>query len=207
MTLQNLFWDSCIFIRYVCGDESADHFQDIARYIDDVKSGKRKVYFSTITYAEMRQDFFKGSPFGSIKDFFSDMGSNFIPIEPGPNILIATGELRSSKSTNPGDPNPPKQRSIATPDAILLMTCLYARDALGIDDIVFQTTDEGKGKNWYGKSIPIIGFERWYPEATRTERVREVCSLSREKPLHPEPTLQGIVSNATRTDASSGTAV
>ncbi len=107
--------------------------------------------------------------------------------------MIATGELRSAKSTNPGDPNPPAQRSIATPDAIIMMTCLYARDALGIGDIVFHTTDEGKGKNWYGRSVPIIGLERWYPEATRTDRIKEVCSLRRVKPIHPEPLLGGIV--------------
>jgi hypothetical protein len=73
------------------------------------------------------------------------------------------------------------------------MTCLFARDVLGIDDIIFHTTDEGKGKNWYGRSIPIIGFERWYPEVTRTARVKEICSLKREKPLHPQPMLEGIV--------------
>lgn len=193
MSLKNLFWDSCVFIRYVVGDTTAPHFADIARFIEDAKAGKRSIYFSTITLAEMRQEFFVGSPFGSIKEFLDDLGASFIPIEPNPNIMIATGELRSAKSTNPGDPNPPIQRSIATPDAIILMSCVYARDVLGIEDIVFHTTDEGKGKNWYGRSVPIIGFERWFPESTRTDKVKEVCSLERVKPQHPEPMLEGIV--------------
>jgi hypothetical protein len=190
---KNLFWDSCVFIRYVTRDESSPHFQDICRFASEARSGKRQILYSTLTLAEFRQDHFTESPFGSVKDFFDDMGSACIPIEPNPNVMIAAGELRSAKSTNPGDPNPPKQRSIATPDAIILSTCLFARDQLGIDDIIFHTTDEGKGKNWYGRSVPIIGLERWYPESTRTEMIRRICTLPREKPIHPEPTLDGIV--------------
>lgn len=192
--LSNLFWDSCMFIRFLIGDESAPHFTDIARFISDAKGRRRTIYFSTLTFAEMRQEFFQGTGFGTIQDFFDDLGASFVPIEPSPNIMISSGELRSAKSTNPGDPNPPAQRSIATPDAIILATCLFAKDQLGIEDIVFHTTDEGKGKNWYGRSVPIIGFERWFPESTRTDMVKRVCALPREKPVHPEPTLEGIVS-------------
>ena len=192
----DLFWDSCIFIRYLIGDETADCFEDIAKFVTEAKAKKRTIHFSTITFAEIRQEFFKGGAYGTVQEFFEDLGSSFTPIEPNPNILIAAGELRSAKSTNPGDPNPPTQRSIATPDAILLESCLFARDQLGISDIVFHTTDEGKGKNWYGRSVPIIGFERWYPESTRTERVKKVCSLTRTKPLHPQPSFDGILSIA-----------
>lgn len=205
MSHENLFWDSCIFIRYLIGDTSAPHFSDIARFIDEAKAKKRKIYYSTLTYAEIRQEFFKPTAAGSVKDFFEDLGASFIPIEPNPNILIRSGELRSAKSTNPGDPkNPPAQRSIATPDAIILSTCLFARDAFGISDVIFQTTDEGKGKNWYGRSVPIIGFEKWYPESTRTERVKEICSLPREKPIHPQPMLEGIVVHGNFPDSKRG---
>ena len=188
----NLFWDSCVFIRYITNDVDADHFQDIARFVGEAKAGKRKIYYSTISLAEFRQDHFVGSEYGSIRDFFDDMGASCIPIEPNPNVLISVGELRSAKSTNPGDPKGPS-RSIATPDAIIMMSALFARDALGVDDIVLHSTDEGKGKNWYGRSVPVIGFESWFPPATRTDRVKEVCSLPREKPTHPEPMLEGIV--------------
>ena len=207
MTLKNLFWDSCIFIRYIIGDETQSHFHDIERFIEDAKSGKRKIYFSTITYAEIRQEYFVGTSHGSVRDFFEDLGANFIPIEPNPNILIETGELRSSKSTNPSDPSA-SGRSIATPDAILMMTCLFARNHLGISDIVFHTTDEGKGKNWYGRSVPIVGFERWFPEPTRTPKVREVCSLLREKPVHPEPSLLvGIPGHADSNKSQPGNSI
>ena len=189
---KNLFWDSCVFIRYVANDVVADHFNDIARFVAEAKSGKRQIYYSTITLAEFKPDHFNGSEFGSVRDFFDDMGSACIPIEPNPNVLISVGELRSARSTNPQKPDGP-HRSIATPDAIILMSALFARNALGVSDLILHSTDEGKGKNWYGRSVPLVGFERWYPESTRTDRVKEVCSLPREKPIHPEPELEGIV--------------
>lgn len=188
--LKHLFWDSCIFIRYITNDVNAGHFDDIARLVADAKAGKRQIYYSTISLAEFRQEYFDGSQFGSIRDFFDDMGSACIPIEPNPNVMMAVSELRSAKSTNPSDPRA-SGRAIATPDAIVMMSAVYARDAHGISDIVLQSTDEGKGKGWFGRSVPIVGFERWYPEATRTDRVKEVCALPREKPIHPEPELFG----------------
>ena len=193
MTEQAIFWDSCVFITYLIGDDSARHFNDIVKYVDEAISRKRKIYFSTLTFAEIRQEFFKTNGPGSTLDFFADLGSNFVPIEPNPNIMIAAGELRSAKCVNPGDPYKPSVRSLATPDAIIMMTCLFAREAFGLQDIVFHTMDEGKGKNWYGKSVPIIGFEKWYPETTRTKRVNDICSLRREQPIHPEPSLSGII--------------
>lgn len=186
MTLKNLFWDSCVFIRYITNDVDAPYFGDIAKFVDEAKARKRQIYYSTISLAEFRQEYFIGSSYGSIQDFFDDMGSACLPVEPNPNIMISVSELRSAKSTNPSDPKS-TGRAIATPDAIVMMSALYARDALGIEDIVLHSTDEGKGKGWAGRSVPIIGFEKWYPEATRTDSVKKVCGLAIEKPMHPEP--------------------
>lgn len=191
--LENLFWDTCVFIRYFVGDASQPHFSDICRFVEEARAGKRKIHFSTITLAEFNQNHFQGGDYGSVRDFLEDMGSACVPIEPNPNIMIASGELRSAKATDPGRPSKPTNRVISTPDAIMLMSCIYARDALGISDIVLHSTDEGKHPNWAGKCIPIIGFDWWYPDATRTDRVKEVCSLAREKPIHPEPQLEGII--------------
>ena len=188
--LEHLFCTLCIFIRYLTNDISAPYFDDIARFVGEAKQRKRQIYYSTISLAEFRQEYFDESRFGSIREFFEDMGSACLPIEPNPNIMMAVSELRSAKSTDPGNPKG-KGRVIATPDAIVMMSALYARDALGIADLVLHSTDEGKGKGWAGKTIPVVGFERWYPEATRTDRVKEVCSLLRELPAHPEPGLFG----------------
>lgn len=122
-------------------------------------------------------------------DFFKTLGGQFEPIDPDPVILRWAGELRNAPVTNPNDGKPAK-RVLSTPDAIHLSTCLYARDVLNIKDIVFQSFDEGHSATGEERrTVPPIGFERWYPEPTRTPRVRDVCSLEREIPAHPNPGL------------------
>lgn len=193
MNSENLFWDSCVFIRYFVGDDSAAHFEDICRFVDEAKIGKRKIHFSTVTLAEFKQQHFVDSQFGSIREFLEDMGTACIPIEPNPNVMIQCSELRSATPVDPGRPKSPCRRVVATPDGIILMSAVYAKEALGIEDLVLHSTDEGKGKTWAGNCIPIIGFEKWYPDSTRTTVVQSVCNLNRSKPIHPEPHLTGMV--------------
>lgn len=192
---EHIFWDSCVFIRYLT-ELPSDFVGDISAYIKDVKDGSRKVYYSTIVYTEIRQRYFDypgqngtGSYRGTV-ELFEDLGRNFIPIEPSPNILLDAGQMRSVDSVNP-DPKALSNRVLSTPDAIHLATCLFARDVFGLDEIVFQTFDAGKRGNHDGKCIPMLGFERWYPERVRTPIIQGVCSMPRGLPEHPQPSMFG----------------
>lgn len=192
---EHLFWDSCVIIRYVTRSPS-ELLGDLDDYVESAKRGDRKIYCSTLAMTEIRPRYFIGGKFGSIRQFFIDMESAFYPVEPNPNILIAAGELRDAEPVNPSDDNAANVRTIGTPDAIHLMTCLYIRDSLEVRDIVFHTFDEGKGKTWEGKCVPLLGFERWFPAEVRTERVKEVCGLPRTKPIYPQGNLLREVTDA-----------
>jgi hypothetical protein len=119
--------------------------------------------------------------------------------------MIWAGTLKDAQATNPGDPRlePERVRVVGTPDAIHFATCIYARDTLGIADIIFHTLDEGKGPSWEGRCIPLLGFERWYPTASRTAHVERVCGLKRSKPIHPRPNLTGIAAHGRAIDLGS----
>lgn len=69
------------------------------------------------------------------------------------------------------------------------MTCVFARDVLGLEDIVFHTFDDGKGKNWEGKCVPLLSFDEWTGGLEDNELVQAVLKLPRQKPTHPEPNL------------------
>lgn len=160
---KNLYWDSCVFIRYITRHPT-DCLADIDQYVAEAKLGDVKIHFSTIVFAEIRPRFLKPRR-PSIEKFFADLGSSFAPFDPNPNVLAYSGKLRDHDPVNPGNPKieEERKRSIGTPDAIHLATCLYLRDVAGIPDIVFHTFDEGRGVNWEGRCVPLIGFERWYP--------------------------------------------
>ena len=185
---EHMFWDSCVFFRYLTSSPT-EFVDDIARFITDAKAGKRKIYFSTIAYVEISQEALTTGGYDTIRQFFDDWGRAFIPIEPNPNILIEAGELRDAKPVDPSNPRINTKRKIGTPDAIHLMTCLYARDVLGLSDIVFHSFDTGRGATWEGKCIPMLGFERWYPNEHRARQINRVCDLPREQPLYPDADL------------------
>jgi hypothetical protein len=161
--------------------------------------------YSTVTFAEIRQDALKRKGYATIQDFFADFEGAFFPIDPNPNIMIAAGELKDAKATNPSDAKTTKQRVIGTADAIHLATCLYIRDVMGVKDIIFHTFDNGKGATWEGKCVPLLTFERWFPAASRAGRVLDVCGLTRSKPEHPAPRFSGMTPNAATVNSSGST--
>jgi predicted nucleic acid-binding protein len=179
--LNNIYWDSCVFYRFLT-QKPFNFVDDISRFIEDAKKGTRKIYCSTIVLAEIRAEALKR---GNIQDFFASLKSAVNLVDPDPNIMIMAGQLKDSRAVNPGDIKG-KARVVGTADAIHLATCIYLRDQLGISDVVFHTFDDGKGATWEGKCIPLLSFERWYPAKTRTPIVGDVCDLTRCKPSHPE---------------------
>ena len=185
---RNVYWDSCVFYSLLTG-KPPEHQANVLELLHDAKSGSVKIHCSTITYAEIRQKSLRQKGHLTIADFFQDLGSAVVTIDPNPNIMIAAGELRDAEPTNPSDVTTPNKRSIGIADAIHLQTCLYLRDVMNVKDIEFQTFDQGKGKTWEGRCVPLLGFERWFPEATRTKRVRDVCGLTRKLPAPLQPNM------------------
>jgi predicted nucleic acid-binding protein len=186
---QNMFWDSCVFIRYLTQTPS-QYVQDIENFIRDAQAGRRSIYFSTLAFTEIRPRYLRQHQHGSIQDFFDNWRSAFIPIDPTPNVYITAGELRDVDPTNPSDATAPL-RVLGTADSIHLATCLHVRDTLGARDIVFHTFDEGKGKTWEGRCVPLLTFERWYPQNRRTPLIEDICNLPRRIPAYPQMGLFG----------------
>lgn len=181
---QHLFWDSCVFIRYLTG-QPPEGLSDIEQYLDDAVHGKARIYVSTVAFTEIKPQFLRRRDYGDINDFFRDFEGAFSLISPTPDIFSWAGALRDPMYHHATK----KPRVVGTPDAIHLMTCIYARDVLGLKDIIFQTFDDGKGKNWEGKCVPLLSFHEWTSGLENNKLVQAVVKLPRQKPIHPEPRL------------------
>jgi len=183
--LDNLFWDSCVFIRYLTGNP--DHrLTDIGEFIRDAQKGQRRIWFSTIAFTEIRPSHLKLKGYGSVADFMEDMAGAFTPIDPNPNILMMAGEMRDVRPLHPQADPKAQQRTLGTPDAIHLASCLHVRDVLGVQDIVFHTFDNGKGSVWEGKCVPLLSFQDWYKNGKSHQHIAAVCALPRKEPIYPQ---------------------
>ena len=155
--------------------------------------------------AEFLPQYLAESKYGDIDDFVADLGGAFTPIDPNPNIMSLAGKMRGVIGRDKSEPRKPTGRSLGLGDAIHLATCVFARDVLEIEDIVFQSLDEGKGKSWEGKCYPLIGFEDWFPPGARCPMAELIIGLKRELPIHPEPRFEGFskgVANANATGSA-----
>lgn len=179
---RNLFWDSCVVVRWLTEHptECVDH---IEQFLHEASRGERKIHISTVLFTEVRPRYLKNKKYGTMNDLIKDFKSAFVPIDPTPDIMQHAGALRDIEFKKSGG----GPRNVGTGDAIQLMTAVYARDELGISDLVFHTFDEGKGKTWEGKCVPLLGFETWCDGYRSHPLVKAIIDLPRHKPEHPNP--------------------
>lgn len=118
---QHLFWDSCVFIRYLTG-MPPEGVTDIEQHLNDAAAGKVKIHLSTVAFTEIKPQFLRQNDYGDINDFFRDFEGAFSPISPTPDILPWAGALRDPQYHHVTK----KPRVVGTPDAIHLMTSLLS---------------------------------------------------------------------------------
>lgn len=181
----NYFWDSCCFIAYLNDEQHAYDIDSLEQYLDEVRDGKSVIYSSTIALAEVRPSLMKKSAGGSFTEFMEDFGGSIVLLDATPNIMQLAGYLRDVKYSKSNS----KGRQLATPDAIMLATCVHLEDDLGVKVDCFHTYDKGKRRGVDGKGIPLLTYHEWCDGIEENEFAGRVIKLHRREPLHPEPRL------------------
>jgi predicted nucleic acid-binding protein len=186
-SVTNLFWDSCVLIRYLTGQNP--YYDDIKQYLDDARQGSVVIHVSTIAMAEVKPSHLTGKGYGDFNDFLDDFEGAFSLIEPSPDILRWCAVVRDFDYPNPAPDKNAKARALGLGDAIHLLSCVYAKEVMGVPDIVFHTMDDGKTRNSEGKCVPLLSFEKWVAGIPKNPHTPKICALPRTLPLHPEPAL------------------
>lgn len=183
------FWDACVFIRFLVGDRSADCYGDIVQHLEDAKAGKTVIYYSTISIVEVRPTFLGDAGYGSFDDFLADFEGAFAPVEPTPDILRWCAVAHDIKYP---DPNGGKDRVLTTPDAIQLLSAVWAKEVGKMPDLIFHTLDGGKGRTVESKhqrTVSLLEFEKFVDGIPANPYTPKICQLVRSKPHHPSPKL------------------
>lgn len=180
------YWDSCVFIAYLNDERDAygTRIDDIGQFLDEARSGKCKIYCSTLTLAEITRKTLKTARVASFSDFLADFRSVIVPIDPDPTTMMMAGHLRGFSYTKTGG-----ERKLMTPDAIHFATALTLVDTYKVPLDAFHTFDAGKAKGPEGNGVPMLGYETWCEQCASDEAVKRVIALSREPPIHPSPRL------------------
>ena len=189
MTTQvtNLFWDSCVIIRYLTGGNP--YYQDIKQYLEEARDGSVVIHASTVLMAEVKPSHLTASGYGDFADFLKDFEGAFSWIDPTPDILQWCAAVRDFNYPNPAKDPGAKSRVLGLGDAIHLLSCVYAKEVLGVQDIVFHTMDDGKTRGAEGKCVPLLSFHKWVEGIPKNAHTPKICALPRHLPEHPAPDL------------------
>jgi predicted nucleic acid-binding protein len=185
-TSSNHYWDSCVLIRYLF-ENPPELVPDIAKFLDEAKSGLRRIYMSTMVIAEIKPYQLQQKGFQDFQELYDDMQAALHLIGPTPPILMQAARLQNYVYHRTPKQHDEKNRVLGGMDAIHLATCLHLRDVRGVTDIDFHTFDDGGG-NTKPKNVSLLGFEL-YAQHINDPDVKAVCNLARMLPQHPTPGL------------------
>ena len=178
---RDLFWDSCVVTRFLTGEPDTG-LGAVRTLIDEAVAGKRRIWISTILYAEVRPSQLAKSGFGSIADLIKDLEGAFLPVSPTPNIMLQAARLRDHSYLSAKPQKDEKSRVLTVADAIQFATCLHIRDNRGCPDIRFHTFDDGKMRNYDEKAVSLLRFEQYATRLMSDPDVVAVCELPRARP-------------------------
>ena len=183
---ENLFWDSCVVIRYLT-DIPPNYVADIAKFLDEAraKPPKRRIYISSMMVPEVRPQHLKAKKYSDFQALLNDLQGAFTIINPNMNILMQASRLRGHQYYPKVMQANEKTRALSGMDSVHLATCLFVRDVLKVKDVVFHTLDDGKSKNYEEKAVGLLSYEKYAEHLRGDPDVDAVCSLPRCRPEHP----------------------
>ena len=153
----DLFWDSCVFIAFLRDERATYDVNSIAQYLTEAKEGRHRIYTSSLVFAEVLPSSLIKPEVGSFSDFVDDFQGAIIIVDASPVVMQISGRLRDlpyRKGSSPG-------RRLATQDAIMLASCVYLVDAMGVKVNAFHTFDDGRRRGPDGRSVPLLSFHEW----------------------------------------------
>jgi predicted nucleic acid-binding protein len=185
----DLFWDSCVFLAFLRDQSSIYDVDSIAQYLEEARDGKCKIYTSSLVFAEVLPSSLNKPGVGSFQDWVDDLQGAIIIVDASPNVMHIAGRLRDL----PYRKSNSRSRRLATPDAIMLASCLYLGQAMGVRASAFHTFDDGRGRGPEGRSVPLLSYHEWCDGFTADQMAvaKPVIELNRCRPTHPSPKLSG----------------
>lgn len=191
-TSKTHFWDTCVLARHLT-QNPPELVGDIARFLDEAKAEKRKIWYSTLLYAEFNPGFLAGSKFKTVNELIASLEGVLLPIGPTAPIMMRAGRIRGKVFRHREAQATEKNRVLTVADAIQFATCLYVKETLGIADIEFHTFDDGKSRNYdvtlQDKVVSLLRFEDYAHEHLNDPDIKAVCDLARIKPAMAQGSL------------------
>ena len=190
------FLDTNVLLKHANND-SGEASEDIERILTEAAYGQRRLWVSSVLYAEFRPSaFLPSGRFPNLDRFVAYVSGVTTTVSPTPETMLRAARLRDLTWVRHPEirEKDEKPRYMTLGDSIHLATALWVKEALDIgDELEFLTFDDGKAKTNEAedgkKSLSMLRLQDYTYDIADNPDVMAVVALKRIKPLLVNPTL------------------
>lgn len=185
-----------VLLRHACGG-SADSERDVETILTEAALGKRRLWVTSILFAELRPSTFVRGPFQTIAEFANYIRGIATFVTPDPNTMLRVARLRDVEWRRPAALRKPgeKPRFMSLVDALQIASALWVKEALAIADLEFLAFDELKSDHAEagGWRMSLLRLQDYTEAAPVSSDVLAAVELTRVEPvLQPRQVRQSM---------------
>jgi hypothetical protein len=185
------FLHANVLLRYASGDAGAAE-QQIERILTNAAIAKRRVWVSSILFAELRPSMFVPGAFATLPKFTQYIRSLATMVTPDPNTMLRVARLRDAKWQRPASIRQAdeKPRRMSLGDAIQIASALWVKEAIGVPDLEFLTFDDyGHDDARVAGRLSLLRLQDYADGAHANSDVMAAVRLTRVEPFLGAPTI------------------
>ena len=178
------FLHTNVFLRHASGasGEAEEHIDNI---LTQAAVLKRRVWVSSILFAELRPSMFAAGRFNTFHEFTRYIRSLTTLVTPDPNTMLRVGRLRDAKWQRPlgvrgADEKP---RIMSFTDALQIASALWVKEAGGVPDLKFLMFDDLSSNEAKGRAhLSLLRLHDYAEDARANSDVMAAVQLTRIQP-------------------------
>lgn len=176
------FLHTNVFLRHASG-ASGEAEEHIERILTQAAVAKRRVWVSSMLFAELKPSMFVPGRFDSLEGLTRYIRSLATLVTPDPNTMLRVARLRDAKWQRPagvcGAEEKPRMMSLS--DAIQVASALWVKEAAGITNLKFLMFDDwSEAKN--GARLSLLRLQDYAQDARANSDVMAAVRLTRIQP-------------------------
>jgi hypothetical protein len=192
------FLHTNVFLRHASG-ASGEAEEHIDRILTQAAVLKRRVWISSLLFAELKPSMFVAGRFNSFDELTRYIRSLATLVTPDPNTMLRVGRLRDAKWQRPADMREAddKPRTMSFSDAIQIASALWVKEAGGVADLKFLMFDDLSRNEAKGRArLSLLRLQDYAEDARANSDVMAAVRLTRIQPSRqtrpiPEPAPAG----------------
>jgi hypothetical protein len=178
------FLHTNVILRHACGasGEAEEHIDNI---LTQAAVLKRRVWVSSMLFAELRPSMFAAGRFNTFHDFTRYIRSLVKLVTPDPNTMLRVGRLRDAKWQRPAGVRgaDEKPRMMSFTDAVQIASALWVKEAGGVPDLKFLMFDDLSSNEATGRArLSLLRLQDYAEDARANSDVMAAVQLTRIPP-------------------------